>query len=1021
MKKFKEQKAFFVWLFILTVFTILPGCSGGVFGGGSWDKPVVSIVLTPATASIPVTGTQQFSAIATYSDGAARDVTASSEWKSATPAVATIAATGIATGVTVGSSVITANFGGKTASATVTVNIAVSKGLKVTPAASSLPVTGTLQYTVIETFSDGSTIDRTAASTWSAGTVGVTFGVTKGFATGVTANVVPVVITATYGIATATATLTVNAATSVSFTVTPATTSVPVTGTRQYMALETFSDGSTIDRTAASAWTAPDLVGVGVATILPNGLATAVAAGQSTITAKYSGKTATAVLTVNAVTSVSFTVTPATTSVPVTGTRQYAALETFSDGSTIDRTAVTTWTAPDLVGVGVATILPTGLATAVAAGQSTITANYSGKTATAILTVNAVTSVSLIVTPSTTSVPVTGTRQYMALETFSDGSTIDRTAASAWTAPDLVGVGVATILPNGLATAVAAGQSTITAKYSGKTATAVLTVNAVTSVSFTVTPATTSVPVTGTRQYTALETFSDGSTIDRTAVSTWTAPDSVGVGVATILPTGLATAVAAGQSTITANYGGKTATAILTVNAVTSKGLKVTPIAASVPVSGAQQFMAIETFSDGSTIDRTINAATTWTTSTANASLSLSGVAGAGLATGVTITPVGVPVVITATYGVGGPSATANLTVTAATLKSFKVTPATALIAITGGTQQFSAFETMSDGSIIDRTTDAATTWTSVNFPIGGTSVSTIGLNTGLATGNSIGQSTITATYGLNTATAILTVTVPNYGPAGAVNLGTAGTYGVMANSAMTLSAPAKSHIYGDVGILATDTFTGFTLLPVAPPSAASPTSPYVTGQITSFTYNTVNRAAMVIAFNDLQSAWTNYNTTNKKPPLGVTLTPPLPTSPLPAGGTFSAAGQDMTGMILGPGIYASNTLAGTLALSNASGPLVLDALGNADAVFIFQASDMTTTSGSVILRNGAQSKNIYWVLTKTATIGDGTTATSFQGTILAGTAVTVGLDTSVQGRVLAGAGLVTGALTINGGVITVP
>ena len=126
--------------------------------------------------------------------------------------------------------------------------------------------------------------------------------------------------------------------------------------------------------------------------------------------------------------------------------------------------------------------------------------------------------------------------------------------------------------------------------------------------------------------------------------------------------------------------------------------------------------------------------------------------------------------------------------------------------------------------------------------------------------------------------------------------------------------------------------------------------------------------------------------------------------------------------MLLGPGIYASSIPTDTLALSNGKGPLVLDAGGNANAVFIFQASDITTTSGgSVILRNGAQSKNVYWVLAKTATIGLGSV---FQGTILAGNVVTLDLGASVEGRVLAGAGLAVpadGALTINGGVVTVP
>jgi hypothetical protein len=173
----------------------------------------------------------------------------------------------------------------------------------------------------------------------------------------------------------------------------------------------------------------------------------------------------------------------------------------------------------------------------------------------------------------------------------------------------------------------------------------------------------------------------------------------------------------------------------------------------------------------------------------------------------------------------------------------------------------------------------------------------------------------------------------------------------------------------------------------------------------------------MVQAFNDLNAAWTANNPTNNPAP-STPLTPPLSASPLPAGGTFTASAQDLSGLLLGPGIYASSTPTDTLALSNGSGSLVLDAGGNPDAVFIFQASDITTTTGSVILRNGAQAKNVYWVLTFTATIG---TDTVFQGNILAGTTVTVNVGASVEGRVLAGASETSGALTIKGGIITTP
>ena len=66
---------------------------------------------------------------------------------------------------------------------------------------------------------------------------------------------------------------------------------------------------------------------------------------------------------------------------------------------------------------------------------------------------------------------------------------------------------------------------------------------------------------------------------------------------------------------------------------------------------------------------------------------------------------------------------------------------------------------------------------------------------------------------------------------------------------------------------------------------------------------------------------------------------------------------------------------------------------------------------------NGAQAKNVYWVLTATATIGAGT---FFQGTVVTGLALTVNTGASVQGRMLAAA-TGAGALTVSGAVITVP
>ena len=110
--------------FIVTA--LVAGCGGGDQGRspilGLPAADLVSVAVSPATASIFTGASQQFVATANYSDGTSRDVTVGAAWTSATPAVASVnAATGMAAGVSGGSSVITAGFNGKNGSATLTV------------------------------------------------------------------------------------------------------------------------------------------------------------------------------------------------------------------------------------------------------------------------------------------------------------------------------------------------------------------------------------------------------------------------------------------------------------------------------------------------------------------------------------------------------------------------------------------------------------------------------------------------------------------------------------------------------------------------------------------------------------------------------------------------------------------------------------------------------------------------------------------------------------------------------------
>lgn len=713
---------------------------------------------------------------------------------------------------------------------------------------------------------------------------------------------------------------------------------------------------------------------------------------------------------------VSVTVTPPLASIPVTGTQQYTVTAIYANGSSKDVTALSDWTETNVPasGTAVATVssdVPTkGFATGKVVGTATITATYLGNIANATLTVNAATATKFEVKPTAFSIPVTGTQKFTAIETFSDGTSFDRTALSTWSAANvpLIGAAVATIGANtGIATGKSVGTSTITATYAASPlspATATLNVNAATSLWFKVTPAVASTPVTGTQQYTAIETFSDGSTIDRTAAASWASADTAIAIVSPNAPTkGLATGKAFGTVNITATYLGKTDTAALTVNAATPVSLKVTPPLASIAATATQQYTVIETFSDGSTVDRT--AASTWSAPGLAGVVAVATINSAGNATGkVTGTT---PVI--ATYPASSFSpASATLSVNGATPSSFLVTPAAATITISGGSQQYAAIETFSDGSTADRT--LLSNWTSVDLT-GGPGVSTIVSTTGVATGATIGTSTITATYTVGsvvqTGSAILTVTAPNPGVAGSgVNLGTASTYGIIAQLSIT-SSSVNSHIYGDAALTAgaasSVTGAGLNATGVAPhlTSTGVTTSNGVNpGEVT--TSDNGNPALIPQLKLDLKAAYDDLSTR-------------------PAQTVYPAGAYELSGKLIIPGVYRLGTMAATdtFALSNDFGPLVLDAKGNPDAIFIFQAGAMTTTTGSIVLQGGAQAKNIFWLVTSDATIGNGNN-TFFQGTLVAANTITVAVNSNVQGRMLAGATAIGGDIT-NSGVITVP
>lgn len=295
----------------------------------------------------------------------------------------------------------------------------------------------------------------------------------------------------------------------------------------------------------------------------------------------------------------------------------------------------------------------------------------------------------------------------------------------------------------GLASSTASGTTNITAASGTITSAAVtLTVTNAVPVSLAVTPSNQTIANKATQQFTAMETFSDGSIKDQTQSVTWSSSNTAVVDISNTKDSqGLATAKTQGSATITATDASVTpnitTTTMLTVGPAELQSIAVTTTAASLPTGYRVQYTATGNYSDGSTQD--ITTSVTW--STLNTSVAtVSGTAGSkGVVTTVALGSTSVRATL------NGFNGSATITVNDATLSSITVTPAGQ--SVRGGvTVQYNAVANFSNGTTFDITKQV--TWASSNATAA--TIDQNGLATGTSGGSSVfgGTTTISATKG---------------------------------------------------------------------------------------------------------------------------------------------------------------------------------------------------------------------------------------------------------------------------------
>ncbi len=565
---------------------------------------LVSVSISPANASIALGTNETFTATGSYTDGSTANLTSVVTW-SATPdpsGAATFAAnTSIATATAEGVVTITATpASGPAGTTSLTITAPVLMSIAVTPTSAQIYQGASQQFTATGTFSDGSTQNLTSTATWgtSNGAVATisTSGATAGLASGVGGGG-PIGISATFGSIVSTTTggdgaLTVVGITSV--VVTPAsptaylgdaTPSNPYgsqNNTMQFTATVNYADSSSAVVTTSANWTSDTAT---VATISnttgTQGQATVLTAGTSTITATYASVAGSTVLTVSPALLESIAVTPASVSLGLLGTQQFAATGTYSDGSTQDVTSSVTWTSatPTVVSIttaGLAQVLAYNAGISITASETNAAGTLITSPAATVLAPPP-TLLSITVTPPTISLAAGYTQQYTATGTYSDGSTQNLTSTATWASSTPA---FATITAGGLASSLAIGTTTISATSGTVVGSTTLTVTAPILLSITVSPTGVSLGLNGVEQFTATGNYSDGSTQNLTNTATWATQNAQ---VVTVSATGLATVVAATNVAVAVTASSGTIAPYGTTNTAWVSALSTLPIVCQGP------------------------------------------------------------------------------------------------------------------------------------------------------------------------------------------------------------------------------------------------------------------------------------------------------------------------------------------------------------------------------------------------------------------------------------------------------
>jgi uncharacterized protein YjdB len=594
-----------------TIRATVGALSGTAFLTVIGARPVALTIQPGAAAAQPGTDVR-FIADATFSDGRHQDVTLSASWISSDPTVAAVSSPGIVRAARTGRVLITADFAGLTATATLSVGTGGLVAIEISPAQVSASVGITLSFRAFGMFSDGTWLDLTNQVTWSSTAPDVVGVAMAGLA--LTRSPGTALIQARSGNIVGNATVTVLPLRLTSLAITPSQLNLSVGGVGALRAIGTFADGSRLDLTDSAMWgvSAPQVAFVANGPG-SGGIVTGLALGSTSVIASWGGVTATATVVVGAAVLMEIQISPAKLALPVGTSQPLQAIGLYSDGTRRDITLEVFWS---VSAGGVAAVSNAagsqGRVTGLSPGEAMITATSGTVAGVASVSVAAVALQTIEVTPANARTTVGLRVLYTARGTYSDGSTALITDQVTWTTADAMIAAISNVPgAQGVLLARAPGTTVVTATLGTVAARTQVTVAALAVSRLALMPATQALTVGSGVQFSLTAFFTDGTSRNVTAEATWSSSATT---VATVDAFGFARAVAMGRAVITARYQTSTITATLTVSAPALNSLRVLPDAVMMAgVMNIIPFSVEAVVADGSTRD--VTAMASWASS----------------------------------------------------------------------------------------------------------------------------------------------------------------------------------------------------------------------------------------------------------------------------------------------------------------------------------------------------------------------------------------------------------------------